>query len=42
MSSPTLSEAIAEFGTEAYLLTIGKDGPHTTPVLVELNGELIG
>lgn len=42
MSPPTLTEALTEYGPEAYLLTVGKDGPHTTPVSVELNGNIIG
>jgi len=42
MSSPTLTEALAEYGREAYLLTVGKDGPHTTPVSIELDGNTIG
>jgi hypothetical protein len=41
MTVPTLSEALSEYGREAYLLTVGKDGPHTTPVLVEVSGNLI-
>jgi len=42
MVSTTLSEALSEYGSEAYLLTVGKDGPHTTPVSVEFNGDVIG
>src|SRR5262249_1459537 len=35
------SDAIARYGRNAYLLTIGKDGPHTSNVLVHLRGNLI-
>jgi len=41
MSAPTLSEAISQYGQEAYLLTVGKDGPHTSCVSVELRGNVI-
>ncbi|MGE0766515.1 MAG: hypothetical protein AB7L90_08640 [Hyphomicrobiaceae bacterium] len=41
MSARTLAEAISDYGPEAYLLTVGKDGPHTTPVSVRLDGEKI-
>lgn len=36
MSIRTLSEAIAHYGCEAYLLTVAKDGPHTSDVTIEL------
>jgi len=42
MASPTLSEALAEYGPEAFLLTVGKDGPHTTPVSIRFDGGVIG
>ncbi len=38
----TLAEAISHYGREAYLLTVAKDGPHTSSVTVELNGDRIG
>jgi hypothetical protein len=38
----TLAEAIAHYGREAYLLTVAKDGPHTSNVTVELRGGSIG
>ena len=37
----TLAEAISHYGREAYLLTVAKDGPHTSHVTVELQGSLI-
>ena len=40
--APTLSEAISQYGREAYLLTVGKDGPHTSHVLVDFHGNVIG
>jgi hypothetical protein len=30
----TLAEAISHYGREAYLLTVAKDGPHTSNVTV--------
>jgi hypothetical protein len=30
MPTITLAAAIARYGRNAYLLTIGKDGPHTS------------
>lgn len=42
MPTPTLSEAISQYGSEAYLLTVGKDGPHTSHVSVDLRGDVIG
>lgn len=42
MTSPTLSEALVEYGRDAYLLTVGTDGPHTTPVSIQLTGNTIG
>ena len=41
MSSSTLSEALQEYGREAFLLTVGKDGPHTTPVSIRFDGKMI-
>jgi hypothetical protein len=41
MSSPTLAEAIAQYGREAYLLTIADDGPHTSFVTVHLRANVI-
>lgn len=32
----TLAEAISHYGRDAYLLTVAKDGPHTSNVTVEL------
>jgi hypothetical protein len=42
MPAPTLSEAISQYGRQAYLLTVGKDGPHTSHVSVDLRGNVIG
>lgn len=42
MPAPTLSEAISQYGRDAYLLTVGKGGPHTSQVSVELRGTVIG
>lgn len=41
MSAPTLSEAISRYGREAYLLTVGKDGPHTGHVSIALRGNVV-
>jgi hypothetical protein len=38
----TLAEAISYYGCEAYLLTVAKDGPHTSNVTIELHGGCIG
>ncbi|MGH7093480.1 MAG: hypothetical protein ACREFB_08100 [Stellaceae bacterium] len=38
----TLAEAISHYGREAYLLTVAKDGPHTSNVTIELRGDCIG
>ena len=38
----TLAEAISHYGREAYLLTVAKDGPHTSHVTIELRGGSIG
>ena len=37
----TLAEAISHYGNDAYLLTVAKDGPHTSNVTVALNGSSI-
>jgi hypothetical protein len=37
----TLSEAISHYGREAYMLTVAKDGPHTSNVTIELRGSSI-
>lgn len=36
MSIRTLAEAISHYGRNAYLLTVAKDGPHTSNVTIEL------
>ena len=41
MPAPTRTEAISQYGREAYLLTVGKDGPHTSHVSVHLHGNVI-
>ena len=41
MSALTLTDAITQYGHEAYLLTVGKDGPHTSHVSVNLRGNVI-
>jgi hypothetical protein len=38
----TLAEAIAHYGREAYLLTVAKDGPHTSHVTIALRDGSIG
>lgn len=42
MPDPTLADAIAEFGRDAYLLTVSKTGPHTSLVSVDLHDNTIG
>lgn len=42
MQIRTLDEAISQYGREAYLLTVAKDGPHTSNVTIELRGGTIG
>jgi hypothetical protein len=42
MPALTLPQAISQYGREAYLLTVGKDGPHTSNVAIDLRGSLIG
>jgi hypothetical protein len=41
MPTPTLAEAISQYGRDAYLLTIANDGPHTSFVSVDLKGNVI-
>ena len=41
MSAPTIAEAISQYGCDAYLLTVGKDGPHTSHVSAHLRGSVI-
>jgi hypothetical protein len=38
----TLAEAISHYGREAYLLTVAKNGPHTSNVTIELRDGSIG
>ena len=38
----TLAEAISHYGHNAYLLTVARDGPHTSHVTIELRGSSIG
>lgn len=42
MPALMLSDAISRYGRDAYLVTIGKDGPHTSHVSVDLRGNVIG
>ena len=39
MPISTLAEAISQYGREAWLLTVAADGPHSSPVTVELRGD---
>ncbi|MBS0641006.1 MAG: hypothetical protein JSS43_14100 [Proteobacteria bacterium] len=41
MSIHTLAKAVSHYGHGAYLLTVAKDGPHTSNVTVELRGSSI-
>ena len=41
MPAPTLAETIAQYGHDAYLLTIANDGPHTSFGSVDLKGNVI-
>lgn len=41
MTKPTLQSALNDYGLDAYLITVGDDGPHTSSVTVELDGETI-
>jgi len=38
----TLAEAISHYGRAAYLLTVAKDGPHTSHVTIGVRGSCIG
>lgn len=42
MQISTLADAISHYGRDAYLLTVAKDGPHTSNVTIELHGGYIG
>ena len=41
MAAPTLAEAVAQYGRDAYLLTVADDAPHTSFVSVDLKGNVI-
>jgi hypothetical protein len=41
MSDTTLSEAVTQYGNDAYLLTVGNTGPHASNVSIELRGNTI-
>lgn len=41
MQAPRLEDAIAQYGNEAFLLTVGTGGPHTSSVRVELHGDRV-
>lgn len=41
MSAQTLSDAISQYGREAYLLTVGASGPHTSHVSIALRSGTI-
>lgn len=41
MSEPMLKTALKEYGPNAYLITVGDDGPHTSSVTVKLTGTVI-
>ncbi len=41
MQAPRLEDAIAQYGDEAFLLTVGPDGPHTSSVRVRLHGNTV-
>ncbi len=42
MPPRTLTDAISQYGREAYLLTIADDGPHTSSVEIDLHDGIIG
>jgi hypothetical protein len=42
MAIRTLVEAISHYGRDAYLLTVARDGPHTSHVSIELRDGTIG
>lgn len=41
MQAPKLEDAVAQYGNEAFLLTVGPTGPHTSSVRVQLNGNAV-
>jgi hypothetical protein len=41
MPAPTLAETVAQYGRDAYLLTVAHDGPHTSFVSVDLKDNVI-
>tara|TARA_R110002073_G_scaffold250152_1_gene412923 strand:- start:333 stop:710 length:378 start_codon:yes stop_codon:yes gene_type:complete len=41
MQAPRLEDAISRYGDEAFLLTVGATGPHTSSVRVELHGNTV-
>jgi hypothetical protein len=41
MTAPTLSEALSQYGNQAYLITVGSTVPHTSNVLIKLRGNNI-
>ncbi len=41
MAACTLAEAVARYGRDAYLLTVARDGPHTSFVTIDLRGNVI-
>ncbi len=41
MTETTLKNALKDYGLEAYLITVGDDGPHTSNVTVELKGSIL-
>jgi len=41
MQTPRLEDAIAKYGDEAFLLTVGTAGPHTSSVRIELHGNTV-
>ncbi len=38
MTETTLENALNDYGLDAYLITVGDDGPHTSSVTIELKG----
>lgn len=41
MATVTLADAIRQYGRDAFLLTISRSGPHTSQVVVELQGNKV-
>lgn len=41
MTAPTLAEMVAQYGGDAYLLSIANDGPHMSFVSVSLDGSIL-